>query len=196
MAEEIWDVYDVHRRRTGKTIVRQQAWGFEKYHLIVHVCLFNPAGQMLIQKRAHQKQAWADLWDVSAGGSALAGEDSYQAAEREVMEELGLPLNLRNIRPHLSINYERGFDDFYTVIRDLDLHRLILQPSEVSGIRWATLEEVRQMLQDREFVPYFPGLIDLIWQIRDNYDGAVSQKKTAAGGKPAADPWPAGLENC
>jgi len=177
MAEEIWDVYDADRRRTGKTIIRQAAWGFEKYHLIVHVCIFHPDGRMLIQKRAHEKKAWADLWDVSAGGSALAGEDSYQAAEREVMEELGLSLNLRDIRPHLSINYERGFDDFYTVIQDVDLSRLVLQRSEVADVRWASLTEVRKMEKEHMFVPYFSGLIDLMWQIRDNYDGAICQRE-------------------
>ncbi len=175
MTEEIWDVYDINRRRTGQTIVRQKAWGFEKYHLIVHVCIFHPDGRILIQKRAVEKHAWPDLWDISAGGSALAGEDSWQAAEREVREELGLSLNLKDIRPHLSMNYERGFDDFYTVIQDVDLNRLVLQTSEVAEVRWASLQEVRLMEKNHTFVPYFPGLIDLLWQVRDNYDGAIYQ---------------------
>ncbi len=180
MSEEIWDVYDAERRRTGRTVVREKSWGFEKYHLIVHVCIFHPDGRMLIQKRAHEKHAWADLWDVSAGGSALAGEDSYQAAEREVREELGLSLDLKDVRPHLSINYERGFDDFYTVILDTDPDQLVLQKEEVAEVRWATQEQVHQMERDRTFVPYFPGLIDLMWQVRDNYDGAIFQGNRAA----------------
>ena len=175
MSEEIWDVYDVNRRHTGKTVVREKSWGFEKYHLIVHVCVFHPDGRMLIQKRAHEKKAWPDLWEISAGGSALAGEDSWQAAEREVFEELGLKLDLKNARPHLSINYERGFDDFYTAIRGVDLDQLVLQKEEVAEVKWASLQEVRQMETDGTFVPYFPGLIELLWQVRDNYDGAICQ---------------------
>lgn len=179
MAEEIWDVYDADRRRTGKTVVREKTWGFEKYHLIIHVCIFHPDGRMLIQKRAHGKAAWPDLWDVSTGGSALAGEDSWQAAEREVQEELGLTLHLKDVRPHFSINYERGFDDFYAVIQDVDLDQLVLQTEEVAEVRWATLEEVRRMEQDHTFVRYFPGVLELIWQIRDNYDGAIRQGSRA-----------------
>ena len=179
MSEEIWDVYDVNRRRTGKTVIREKSWGFEKYHLIVHVCVFHPDGRMLIQKRAHEKKAWPDLWEISAGGSALAGEESWQAAEREVFEELGLKLNLRDVRPHLSINYERGFDDFYTVIRDVNLDQLVLQKEEVAEVKWASLQEVRQMETDGMFVPYFSGLIELLWQIRDNYDGAICQRSQA-----------------
>ena len=179
MADEIWDVYDVNRRRTGKTVIREQSWGFEKYHLIVHVCVFHPDGRMLIQKRAHEKKAWPDLWEVSAGGSALAGEDSWQAAEREVFEELGLKLDLKDVRPHLSANYERGFDDFYCVIRDVDLNQLVLQKEEVAEVRWATHQEVQQMEREHTFVPYFSGLIDFLWQIRDNYDGAICQGSRA-----------------
>jgi len=172
---ELWDVYDVNRQRTGKIISRPAAWGQEAYHLIVHVCVFNSAGQMLIQKRCHAKRAWPDLWDVSAGGSALAGEESWQAAERETREELGLKLNLEHVRPHFCIHYSRGFDDFYAVMTDVDLSTLTLQQSEVAEVRWASLEEVRQMEADRTFVPYFPGIIELIWQVRDNYDGAICQ---------------------
>ena len=69
---ELWDVYDVNRVRTGKIISRPAAWGEETYHLIVHVCIFDSNGWMLIQKRCHQKRAWPDLWDVSAGGSFVS----------------------------------------------------------------------------------------------------------------------------
>ena len=132
---------------------------------------------MLIQKRAHRKRAWPDLWDISAGGSAVAGEDSFQAAERETQEELGLSIDLSDQRPHFTINYSRGFDDFYAVIRDVDLNTLTLQESEVAQVRWATLREVREMEREHTFVPYFPGVIEMIWQVRDNYDGAICQSQ-------------------
>lgn len=173
---EIWDIYDVNRQRTGKTIERPAAWGQEKYHLIIHVAVFDGSNRMLIQKRSPEKHAWADLWDVSAGGSALAGEESWQAAERETREELGISLKLENVRPHFSINYTRGFDDFYAVeMPDLDLSSLVLQEEEVAEVKWVSREEVRQMMKDGTFVPYFPGLIDLLWEVKDNYDGAIRQ---------------------
>ena len=177
MAEQ-WDVYDVNRQRTGRIIERPSAWGEEAYHLIVHVAVFDAEQRMLIQRRSPRKHAWADLWDVSAGGSALAGEESRQAAERETFEELGLQLDLKDVRPHFTINYTRGFDDFYTVATDhLSLSSLKLQESEVAEVRWASHEEVHGMLQAGTFVPYFPGLIDLLWQVRDNYDGAIRQDR-------------------
>jgi isopentenyldiphosphate isomerase len=175
---EKWDIYDVNRQRTGRIIERPSAWGQEAYHLIIHVAIFDAENRMLIQRRSPRKHAWADLWDMSAGGSALAGEESWQAAERETFEELGIRLQLKNIRPHFSINYTRGFDDFYTVeLTNQDLSALKLQESEVAEVRWASLDEVRRMLIDKSFVPYFPGLIELLWQVRDNYDGAIQQQR-------------------
>ena len=174
---EKWDIYDVNRQRTSRIIERPSAWGQEAYHLIIHVAIFDPENRMLIQLRSPNKHAWANLWDVSAGGSALAGEESWQAAERETFEELGIRLQLKNTRPHVSINYTRGFDDFYTVeLPDPDLSSLELQESEVAEVRWASLNEVRQMLTDGTFVPYFPRLIELLWQVKDNYDGAIQQR--------------------
>ena len=73
---------------------------------------------------------------------------------------------------------EMGFDDFYTVeLPDPDLSSLKLQESEVAEVRWASLNEVRQMLTDGTFVPYVPGLIELLWQVRDNDDGAIQQQR-------------------
>ena len=166
---ELWDIYDENRQKTGRIIERPDAWGQEAYHLIIHVAIFDSMHRMLIQHRAPEKHA--------AGGSALAGEESWQAAERETFEELGVRLDLRHTRPHFSINYTRGFDDFYTVeLPGLDIASLKLQAGEVDRVRWASLDEVRRMLKEESFVPYFPGLIELLWEVKDNYDGAIRQK--------------------
>ncbi len=174
---EIWDVYDSNRQLTGRTIERAKSWGNEKYHLIVHVCIFDRDGRMLIQRRAHEKAYGPDLWDISAGGSALAGEESCRAAERETFEELGIKLDLSQIRPHFTMNYERGFDDFYLIESDVKTEDLVFRDGEVSEARWASRDEILGMLERKEFMPYFPGVIELAWQVRDNYDGAICQKK-------------------
>jgi hypothetical protein len=36
------------------------------------------------------------------------------------------------------------------------------------------------MEREHTFVPYFSGLIDFLWQIRDNYDGAICQGSRAS----------------
>ncbi len=173
---ELWDVYDVNRQRTGRIIERKGGFGQEAYHLIVHICVFNAAGEMLIQHRAPDKSYMPDRWDVSAGGSAVAGEESWQAAEREIREELGLEVSLKDVRPHFSINYTNGFDDFYAVEAEIDPKELRFTDGEVTEARWSTREEIMEMLADGRFMPYFSGVLEMAFQTRDNYDGAIRSK--------------------
>lgn len=74
---------------------------------MIHVCLFNQLGEMLIQQR-------------------------QPAAEREVKEEIGYTFNLRNRRPSLTVNFENGFDDYYLIETDLNISNLSLPTEEVN----------------------------------------------------------------
>ena len=125
---ELWDVLDRDRRLTGRTMRRGDEMAAGDYHLVVHVCLFNAEGEMLIQQRQPFKQGWSGLWDVTVGGSAVAGDSSQSAAQRETLEEIGHRLDLRDIRPQLTVNFPTGFDDYYLIeAPGLDANSLKLQ---------------------------------------------------------------------
>ena len=91
---EFFDLYTKERIKTGKTLERGKPVPAGFYRLVVYVCIFNSRGEMLIQQRQPFKRGWSDLWDVSMGGNAVAGDTSQTAAMREVQEELGLTLDL------------------------------------------------------------------------------------------------------
>ena len=69
---EIWDLYDQHRNLTGKTMVRGEPVPEGFYHLVIHVCIFDSEGRMLIQQRQPFKPNWSGMWDLSVGGCAAA----------------------------------------------------------------------------------------------------------------------------
>ena len=121
------------------------------YYRLVHVCIFDLAGRMLIQQRQPFKRGWSNLWDISVGGSAVSGDTSQSAAERETMEELGLSIDLSDTRPTMTIHWENGFDDYYILIQQVDLEKLHLQYEEVQAVRWATKEEILQMIDERVY---------------------------------------------
>ena len=162
MAEE-WDLYDIHRVKTGETIERGKPIPPGRYHLVIHVCVFGSDGRMLIQQRQPFKEGWSNMWDVTVGGSAVAGDTSQTAAEREVMEEIGLPISLDGERPRLTVNFDVGFDDIWCVKRDVDISALKLQEEEVQAVKWATKEEILAMIDSGEFIPYHKSLIDLFF---------------------------------
>ena len=103
------------------------------------------------------------------GGSAVQGDSSQTAAERETLEELGLKLDLQGVRPHFTINFDQGFDDIYIIEKDIDLAELKLQYEEVQNAKWASKEEVLQMLEKEEFIPYYASLINLLFDTRKSY---------------------------
>ncbi|WP_176140606.1 NUDIX hydrolase [Halobacillus salinus] len=163
---EKWDIYDKDRNRTGKQMNRGNAFEKDAYHLVIHVCLFNESGEMLIQQRQPDKEDWKNMWDITVGGSAIAGETSQQAAEREVHEEIGYALDLRNRRPSLTVNFEYGFDDYYLIETDLDISDLPLPTEEVKQVKWADKDEVLQMISEGKFIPYHESLIELLFEMR------------------------------
>ena len=170
----MWDVYDRDRRLTGRTMRRGDEMAAGDYHLVVHVCLFNAEGEMLIQQRQPFKQGWSGMWDVTVGGSAVAGDSSQSAAQRETLEEIGHRLDLRDIRPQLTINFPTGFDDYYLIeAPGLDANRLKLQYEEVKQVKWADKEEITRMIDTNEFIPYRKSLIDLLFHMRQGY-GAIT----------------------
>ena len=85
------DLYDEERIPTGKTVKRSEhrpGGTGDDLRLVVHVCIFNSAGELLLQQRSMKKDAFPGFWDLSAAGGVAAGETGRQGAEREVREEL------------------------------------------------------------------------------------------------------------
>lgn len=167
---ELVDLYDENRVPLGRVAERHAKKAPGEYRMVVHVCIFNSLGQMLIQRRSPEKRVWPELWDVSVGGGVDAGETSRQGAEREVLEELGYDLDLTGLRPAVTVNFEGGFDDFFVVTRDLDLRDLRLQKEEVSDVRWVTLEEAMAMLDSGAFIPYPPSFLQFLFEARGSFD--------------------------
>lgn len=166
---ELWDVYDRYRNKTDKTMVRGADYEKDAYHIVIHVCVFGTDGRMLIQQRQPFKAGWPNLWDVTVGGSAIVGETPEEAAMRELDEELGLKIDLTDVRPHLTVNFDCGFDDYFLVEKDVDLADLKLQYEEVQAAKWATREEIKAMIADGTFIPFHPSLIDVLFDMRSRY---------------------------
>ena len=175
---ELFDLYTVQREKTGKTMVRGERVPDGYYRLVVHVCIFNEKGQMLIQQRQPFKSGWSNLWDISVGGSAVAGDNSQSAAERETREELGLSIDLSGARPSLTIHWENGFDDYYLVNQTPDLDSLRLQYEEVQRVRWADQEEILRMIDGSTFIPYEKSLIELLFFRRNHRSAHTHEDNT------------------
>ena len=172
---ELWDLYDRDRTPTGEVHQRGKPVPADRYHLVVHVVIFNSRGEMLIQQRQPFKEGWPNLWDVTVGGSAVAGDTSRTAAQRETMEEIGLAIDLTDELPKMTLPFDCGFDDIYTLTMDVDLSTLTLQESEVQAVKWATEAEILTLMDAGQFLPYHKSLIQLLFAMKDSRGAHVSK---------------------
>ena len=163
--DEFWDVYTEERIRTGRLHRRGDKMKEGEYHMVVHVCIFNSRRQLLVQQRQPFKKGWPNLWDVSVGGSAVSGDSSAGAAEREVWEELGLKMDFTGRRPNFTMNFSDGFDDYYIVEQDVDIEKLCLQKEEVQKVRWVDKEEALRMREAGIMIPYW--FLEQLFEIGD-----------------------------
>ena len=77
---ELWDIYDRQRRTTGRFHVRGTPMGRGEYHLTAFVWVFNRQRELLLTRRAPEKEHYANCW-AATGGAALVGETSLQPGE-------------------------------------------------------------------------------------------------------------------
>ena len=151
---EYLDIYDERRVPTGRTVPRGTKLNEGEYYLVVHMLIFRKDGKFLIQRRVPEKHSWPDMWDISLGGMAQAGDTSASAAEREAFEELGLRVSLQNTSPVFSFRADNVFDDYWMVQLDTDDVQLTLQNEEVAEVRWVDREEWEQLIAERKVIPY------------------------------------------
>ena len=86
---ELFDVVDdqdrVLRQEARADVHRQRL-----LHRAVHVLVFNPAGDVYLQRRSAAQDTYPLRWTTSCSGHVDAGEDYDTAVLRELGEELGL----------------------------------------------------------------------------------------------------------
>ena len=157
-SSEMIDIYDDNRVLTGTTLPRKSKLSKGQYMLYVYALIENAEGKFLITRRALDKKWAAGWWEVSGGG-AMAGETSYQAICREVLEETGLDISEDSPKVISSYkNVDDGgdnyFADIYLVKKDFTLEDIKLQECEVSGVKLATLGEIRQLKETDGFLHY------------------------------------------
>jgi isopentenyl-diphosphate delta-isomerase type 1 len=123
-------------------------------HRAVHVLVFNSSGELLLQKRAADKDIQPGKWDTSVGGHLDPGEQYLAAAYREMSEELGLtglPLTYL-YRSFIRNRIESENVQTYLAITDDDI---VYERSEISEVRFWKHDQIDQALGQGIFTPNF-----------------------------------------
>ena len=167
---ELVDLYDENRIPLGRTAQRFSKREKGTWRLIAHLCIFDSRGRLLLQQRSADKRVWPGKWDVSAAGGVCAGETTRLAAVRELFEELGVSARPEDLRSVCTVTFTPAFDDYFILKRDVDLRDLKLQAEEVSAVRWATRQQVLDLIRRDGFVPYSENFLAYLFDMARNMD--------------------------
>ncbi|WP_461614735.1 NUDIX hydrolase [Clostridium sp. Marseille-QA1073] len=149
---ELWDILNKDGNRTGKVAPRGSKMGEGEYHLVVFVWIENVDGNFIISRRSPNKTN-ANKWET-VGGSVIAGEESLEAALREVKEELGIELKTRNGGLLRRIRFDTKnpwIADIYHFRQEIDINEVIPQQGEVSEAKLMTKEDILEIIESGNF---------------------------------------------
>jgi isopentenyldiphosphate isomerase len=136
----------------GKATRKECHSGSFLLHPVVHLHVFNPAGELFLQKRNMNKDIQPGKWDTSVGGHVDFGEKISEALFREVREELAIidfePKFLTRYK--FVSEYEAELVNVFFTVYDGEIQT---DTSEISEGRFWTIEEIKNQIGNEIFTP-------------------------------------------
>lgn len=173
---EIFDIVDENGNPTGQTIERKEAHKKGICHRTAHIWITRMKEgrrQVLLQKRAMNKDSFPGRYDTSSAGHITAGAGPLESALRELEEELGIyamPSDLE-FAGTFRIQYQSEFHNalfrdneiafVYVYQKPVEIEKLVLQKEELDGVEWFDLEETVEQckLHNQKFCVPLEGLM-------------------------------------
>lgn len=139
------DLYDINGNKTDLTYFKGDKVPTGYYPMVVMIVIQNSEGKFLMQKRVEEKGGDYGV----TGGHPKSGETPYEGIITEVKEELGIDISNNEI-----IEFDSGCDlkdcyKMYYTKMDLDLSKLNIQKDELSEVKWFSLEELQDMVDNK-----------------------------------------------
>ena len=162
---EYFDVVDETGKPTGQIVSRDEAHKYGIAHRTAHVWIIRKKEgrvQVLLQKRADEKDSFPGCWDTSSAGHIPAGSEIRPSAVRELKEELGIDANENQLKEagmfrirFTETFHNQIFDDneiaFVFIYEEpVDLSALTLQKEEVSDAKWFDLATLTKHLEEND----------------------------------------------
>lgn len=153
MVEEVDSLGNVLGLVTRREMRSRALW-----HRSVFIAVVSHDGQLLVHKRADDKDLWPGWWDVAIGGVVAPGEDWERAATRELAEELG-------VHGETLVSLGRGaYRDpevkvvaaCYRVTTD---GPFTFADGEIAEAHWVTAAELPMWLGAKNFLPDSAALV-------------------------------------
>ena len=142
---EIWDAYDKKFNKIENVrLERGKAVPDGMYHLVCEIVVKHHDGTYLLMQRDYEKHL-GGMWELTAGGSALADETPIVCAVRELREETGIcSCDLQELGRIVHDGHHCLYVEFLC-ITDWDKNAIILQDGETVAYKWVDKSTLLQM---------------------------------------------------
>ena len=154
-SQELWQVLDREGNPTGEIMKKYDQKVFERgfYHLGADVWIINSKNKILIQKRSPLKKLEPNVWAMT-GGSVILGENSLKTIVREAKEELNIDIDESNLKLITKFRTGNVWIDTYILKCNYDISKMKFQEDEVSDAKWATWEEIDDLVKKGQFIKH------------------------------------------
>ena len=151
--QEMFPIVDEEGNITGAATRGECHNGSLLLHPVIHLHLFNPNGELYLQKRPDWKDIQPGKWDTAVGGHIDLGESVEIALKREAREELGITDFTAETITHYVFESSREKELVF-------VHKTVydgeISPSdELDDGRFWTAEEIKENLGKGIFTPNF-----------------------------------------
>lgn len=149
---ELWDAYNSNFEKIeGLTLIREEQDKIPDgvYHLVCEILVRHVDRTYLLMKRDPTKPLYPNMWEATAGGSALQGESAVEGALRELREETGIVTETLE-----QLNWSLGGSCIhcrFLCVTNCAKDSIKLQKDETCDYSWVTAQELLAM-PDSELV--------------------------------------------
>ncbi len=133
-------------------------------HLAFSIFLFNPDGDLLLQKRHSSKLLWGGFWSNTVCSHPRRGETMAIATQRRLKDELNIESSV-SLKHLYTFNYEAAFKDIgsenehcFVFVGHVE-HDLHIRPNdtEISDIKWISKQQLTEDIEayPETYTPWF-----------------------------------------
>jgi len=150
---ELCDVVNQFGNRTGRIVERGTKLGPDEFYLVVHVWIRDNSHNYLIQQRGLHLESVPGVWATTVG-YVVSGEESIDAAIREVEEELQIRLSheyLKRLDRHVLDN---RMEDVWIAEAPREALGTPVPGEEVADYKWVSREKLEELVNNGEVFRY------------------------------------------
>lgn len=190
MSEEILDVFSGDWQGSIKkegAATRSEVHEKNLYHKHVGILIMNEKGELLFQRRSQNKKINPNRW-TRTGGHVDSGEHPIIAAQREVKEEVGVDIPIKQFElmgiRKVTAAGNNNYTYSYFARVNYKLEDYTMQEEEVSELKYMTIEEMEEEYRNgnEEYVflkwKDFDKIIEFLKRKRDERSIVYNEKES------------------